>query len=55
MSDFSLHAGTAPTVEPAPTGPDMMVEDRPGADAAPLLADLGSDSAPVCTDGVCVL
>ncbi|WP_405892370.1 hypothetical protein OG272_02485 [Streptomyces sp. NBC_00104] len=55
MSDFSLRDGTGPGVEPTPGGPDTMVEDPPGAGTAPLLGDLGSDSAPVCADGVCVL
>ncbi|WP_381172361.1 hypothetical protein [Streptomyces mangrovi] len=56
MPNPLLQNGTAgPAVETAPDGPDTTAEDRPGTDAAPLLMNLGSDDAAVCTDGVCVL
>ncbi|MFF3371925.1 hypothetical protein ACFYXF_03070 [Streptomyces sp. NPDC002680] len=56
MPNPLLHNGTAgPAVETASDEPDATNEDRPGTDAAPLLTTLGSDSAGVCVDGVCVL
>lgn len=56
MPNPLLRNGTAGLpVETVPDEPDMMTEDRSGTDTAPLLMNLGSDDAAVCTDGVCVL
>ncbi|RVX39012.1 hypothetical protein EDD27_1344 [Nonomuraea polychroma] len=58
MTDFTHHDGApAPAIEPAPHGADAAATGHHGAEPAgpPRLITVGSDTAPTCADGVCVL